>query len=79
MTKERIEFLRQMMAGTPAEFEECLDEIERLQSGRLTRGEFNELCHNLHERGIPMTWDEHKAACDEFRECIFNPMPGEFQ
>ena len=73
MTKDRIKFLREMSPGTSAEFEECLDEIERLQSGRLTPEEFNELCHNLHEQGRPLSREEHEAECEKFRDELFSP------
>ena len=49
------------------------DEAERLQSGRLTPEEFHELCHNLHEHGTPITREEHRVACERFRDFLFGP------
>ena len=49
-------------------------EIKRLKSANLTPEEFNELCHDLHDKGCPITRDQHKHNCDEFREKLFGPV-----
>ena len=51
-------------------------EVQRLKAGKLTPEEFNELCHNLHETGQPMTTCAHEAACTAFRRVLFGtPAP----
>ena len=75
MNADRIEYLRAAWPDCEA-IQECLDEIERLQDGRLTSTEFNQLCHNLHEHGSPMTREEHAAECDKFRDLLY-PMHSE--
>ena len=53
-----------------------INEIERLREGRLTPEEFNELCHNLHERGTPITREEHTTECEKFRNELVAQNPG---
>ena len=48
-----------------------LEELKRLKSGNLTSVEFNELCHNVHEQGCPITREQHTVECDKFRNQLF--------
>lgn len=51
-------------------------EVTRLKAGKLSPDEFNELCHNLHETGQPLTPCEHEAACAAFRQQLYGtPAP----
>jgi len=45
--------------------------VERLESGDLTKEEFQNLCHNLHEKGKPRTFIEFAKGCVEFQAELF--------
>lgn len=51
------------------------EEVLRLRAGRLTPEEFQELCHNLHEAGRPITREQFAAGCLSFQEQLFGHNP----
>lgn len=61
-----------------AKVRELTAEVARLKDGRLTKGEFNALCHNLHQQdgpGIPLQRCEFEEACRKFTDELFNTSP----
>lgn len=58
-------------------FDDRQAEIDRLKDGRLTKEEFNALCHHLHERGTPCSRDEFNANCVRFQDRLFGPRPAD--
>jgi hypothetical protein len=51
-------------------------EVRRLKRGDFTPEEFQELCHNLHERPGGCTRDVFAAGCREYQEKLFGKEAG---
>ena len=51
------------------------EQFIRYLSGNLTEQEFDNLCHNVHEKGTPYDWSTHEKNCYEFRCKLFNKQP----
>ena len=58
-----------------AAYAEQTAELERFRRGDLTPAEFQELCHNLHEKPKPCTPQEHCDGCEAFQVKMFGASP----